>query len=55
MAYAGGVFTHDQDCVTFATSTFPTQQTCASAVDHAMLLVGYGTDRATGLDYWCVG
>jgi len=23
-------------------------------MDHAVLLVGYGTDAATGLDYWIV-
>ena len=56
MAYAGGVFTPDHDCVTTANGPYspPSQKDCATEVDHAMLLVGYGTDSATGLHYWCV-
>jgi len=27
---------------------------CGSALDHALLLVGYGTDTASGKDYWLV-
>uniref|UniRef100_A0A8C6SUG4 Cathepsin S n=1 Tax=Neogobius melanostomus TaxID=47308 RepID=A0A8C6SUG4_9GOBI len=27
---------------------------CRKQINHAMLLVGYGTDRATGLDYWLI-
>lgn len=52
MAYAGGIFTPDHDCVTTVGAAPPDQDACAKEVDHAMLLVGYGTDRATGLDFW---
>ncbi|PRP89492.1 cysteine proteinase [Planoprotostelium fungivorum] len=41
-SYAGGVYTDDN----WATET--------SEGGHAMLIVGYGTDQATGLDYWLV-
>lgn len=54
MAYESGIFTPDLDCVTTVGTTPPTQATCADEVDHAMLLVGYGHDKATGLDYWSV-
>lgn len=27
---------------------------CGKIIDHAMLLIGYGTDKGTGLDYWLV-
>lgn len=37
MFYAGGVFDYAD---------------CCSLQNHAMLIVGYGTDDATGLDYW---
>lgn len=54
MNYASGIFTPDQDCVSQVSGAPPTQEECAKEVDHAMLLVGYGTDSATGLDFWCV-
>lgn len=28
------------------------QQDCCTDQNHAMLLVGYGTDKDTGVDYW---
>lgn len=27
---------------------------CGTTLDHAVLVVGYGNDAATGLDYWTV-
>ena len=37
--YAGGVISSSE---------------CGTAVDHAVLAVGYGTDAATGLDYYLI-
>ena len=41
-SYAGGVIDAD-DCLTDCDD-----------INHAVLIVGYGTDEATGLDYWLV-
>ena len=38
MLYKGGVLT----------------KSCGAALNHAVVLVGYGTDSGTGLDYWLV-
>ena len=37
--YGGGVFTYAD---------------CGTDIDHAVLLVGYGTDAESGLDYWTI-
>jgi len=31
-----------------------TSPDCGETIDHGVLLIGYGTDQATGLDYWLV-
>ena len=38
MLYNGGVLT----------------KSCGTVLNHAVVIVGYGTDSATGLDYWLV-
>lgn len=38
MLYQGGVLT----------------ETCGTKLDHGILIVGYGTDDNTGLDYWII-
>lgn len=31
-----------------------TDTSCSAAVNHAVVIVGYGTDAATGKDYWLI-
>ncbi len=38
-SYAGGVFSYAD---------------CGTDIDHAVLLTGYGTDEALGMDYWSI-
>ena len=45
-SYTSGVVDKSDDCLVFDSSGF--------YLDHAVLLVGYGTDEASGLDYWLV-
>lgn len=44
-SYAGGVF---------ASPKSPSFPMCTTKIDHAMLLVGYGKDNATGEDIWLI-
>jgi len=44
-SYGGGVLT--QGCSS-------TTKECGSQLDHAVTLVGYGSDNATGLPYWII-
>ena len=40
------------DCDSYV--VYPPTQEDINPVNHAVLAVGYGTDEATGLDYWLV-
>ena len=56
-SYASGIFTPDQDCLSSSSSSSSSsfdQDFCSKEVDHAMLLVGYGTDPITQKDYWVI-
>lgn len=48
--YAGGIL-DDEECFAMP---FAKPSTCAAAVDHNVLIVGYDSDLDTGVDYWCV-
>jgi hypothetical protein len=43
--YGGGVL--NEEC-------FPQKVPCSVILDHAVTLVGYGTDTETGQDYWVI-
>lgn len=47
MSYSGGI-------MTTSCSPHSTYDTCSSVVDHAVTIVGYGTDPNTGIDYWVI-
>ena len=38
MQYKGGIYTNN----------------CGNVLNHAVLIIGYGTDPASGLDYWLI-
>jgi len=44
----------DQSCFQFYTSGVLDDATCGTALDHGVLAVGYGTDSASGKDFWKV-
>ena len=45
-SYANGVI-DAEDCFDF-------DKTDLNPINHGVLIVGYGTDKATGLDYWLI-
>jgi len=44
----------DQNCFQFYTSGVLDDATCGTTLDHGVLAVGYGTDAASGKQYWKV-
>ena len=48
-SYASGVIDAD-DC----TKEVLVEKEWLNSINHGVLIVGYGTDQATGLDYWLV-
>ena len=48
-SYASGIIDAD-DCATIVII----EDEKLNTVNHAVLIVGYGTDEATGLDYWLI-
>uniref|UniRef100_A0A8C6SAH8 Cystein proteinase inhibitor protein salarin n=1 Tax=Neogobius melanostomus TaxID=47308 RepID=A0A8C6SAH8_9GOBI len=44
----------DSTTISYYSSGVYFNRNCGQTLNHAVLLVGYGTDQATGLDYWLI-
>lgn len=52
MQYAGGVLS--DSCVDVTGAGASVDAVCEESLNHALAIVGYGTDTKTGLDYWVI-